>query len=80
MMRFNFLPWREERRHQNKAIFNRVVSLHIALALSVVLVVWFVNEEQRNLTCARLALVVSLTAVLASGLGILGVSAPEEMR
>ena len=40
----------------------------------------FVNEEQRNLTCARLALVVSLTAVLASGLGILGVSAPEEMR
>ena len=40
----------------------------------------FVNEEQRNLSCARLALVVSFTAVLASGLGILGVSAPEEMR
>jgi arginyl-tRNA synthetase len=40
----------------------------------------FVNEEQRNLSCARLALVVSFTAVLASGLGLLGVSAPEEMR
>ena len=40
----------------------------------------FINEERRDLTGARLALVVSLTAVLASGLGILGVTAPEEMR
>jgi arginyl-tRNA synthetase len=40
----------------------------------------FVNEERRDLTCARLALVRSLTLVLASGLAILGVSAPEEMR
>ena len=40
----------------------------------------FVNEENTQLTKARLALVVSLTGVLASGLGILGVRAPEEMR
>ena len=40
----------------------------------------FVNEERRDLTCARLALVSSLTSVLASGLRILGVSAPDEMR
>ena len=40
----------------------------------------FVNEERRDLSCARLALVLSLTSVLASGLGILGVTAPDEMR
>ena len=40
----------------------------------------FVNEETRYLTEARVALVVCLTRVLASGLAILGVSAPEEMR
>ena len=40
----------------------------------------FVNEESRHLSCARLALVRSLTNVLAAGLAILGVSAPDEMR
>ena len=40
----------------------------------------FVNEENRESTRARVALVASLTRVLASGLGLLGVSAPEEMR
>jgi arginyl-tRNA synthetase len=40
----------------------------------------FVNEEKRDLTRARVAMVTSLTRVLASGLAILGVSAPEEMR
>jgi arginyl-tRNA synthetase len=40
----------------------------------------FVNEDRSNLTFARLALVTALTSVLASGLNILGVSAPEEMR
>ena len=40
----------------------------------------FVNEERRDLTIARVALVASLTRVLASGLGVLGVSAPDEMR
>jgi arginyl-tRNA synthetase len=40
----------------------------------------FVNEERRDLTIARAALVASITRVLASGLGVLGVSAPDEMR
>jgi arginyl-tRNA synthetase len=40
----------------------------------------FLNEQQTNLTVARLGLITVLATVLASGLGILGVSAPEEMR
>ncbi|MBV8851204.1 MAG: arginine--tRNA ligase [Methylobacteriaceae bacterium] len=40
----------------------------------------FVNQEERDLTSVRLALVSSLTSVLASGLNILGVNAPDEMR
>jgi arginyl-tRNA synthetase len=40
----------------------------------------FLNEERTDLTVARLALVTAVAVVLASGLGILGVSAPEEMR
>ncbi len=40
----------------------------------------FVNENTRDLTCARLALILSLSTVLATGLGVLGVSAPDEMR
>ena len=40
----------------------------------------FVNQDRRDLTCARLALVTGLTNVLASGLTVLGVNAPQEMR
>jgi arginyl-tRNA synthetase len=40
----------------------------------------FLNEKRRDLTVARLALITALAIVLASGLGILGVNAPEEMR
>src|ERR1700734_1053252 len=40
----------------------------------------FVNEKERNLSYARLALVAAASLVLASALSILGVSAPEEMR
>jgi len=40
----------------------------------------FVNENERNLSYARLALVAGVSLVLASALSILGVSAPEEMR
>ena len=40
----------------------------------------FLNEERTDLTVARLALITALAAVLASGLEILGVSAPDEMR
>ena len=40
----------------------------------------FINQERRDLSSARLALVFSLTCILVSGLAILGVSAPDEMR
>ncbi len=40
----------------------------------------FVNEERRDLTIARLALVAAVTSILAAGLAILGVHAPDEMR
>jgi arginyl-tRNA synthetase len=40
----------------------------------------FVNASERDLTSARVALVLSLTVVLGSGLKLLGVSAPDEMR
>jgi arginyl-tRNA synthetase len=40
----------------------------------------FVNDKDRELTTARLALVSSLMTVLGSGLRLLGVGAPEEMR
>jgi arginyl-tRNA synthetase len=40
----------------------------------------FVNENERTLSYARLALVAGVSLVLASALSILGVSAPEEMR
>jgi type IV pilus assembly protein PilN len=63
-MRFNFLPWREERRHQKKAIFNRLVFLHIVLALSVVLVIWFVNEEKLSIQSERNALLNSEIKIL----------------
>lgn len=40
----------------------------------------FINQESEELTLARLALVSAVRAVLASGLGIIGADAPEEMR
>jgi arginyl-tRNA synthetase len=40
----------------------------------------FVNEINRDLTNARMALTTSVTLVLATALAILGVKAPEEMR
>jgi arginyl-tRNA synthetase len=40
----------------------------------------FVNEESREMSLARLALVTAVTSVLRSGLALLGVNAPEEMR
>ena len=64
MMRFNFLPWREERRLQKKATFNRLASLHIVLALSVVLVVWIVNEDKLSMQSERNALLNSEIKIL----------------
>jgi len=40
----------------------------------------FIIQNDRELTMARLALVQGVVTVLASGLGLLGVGAPDEMR
>lgn len=40
----------------------------------------FIQPEDRGVTAARLALVAALQKVIASGLSVLGVHAPEEMR
>ena len=40
----------------------------------------FVDGESRETTCVRLALVTAIGNVIATGLDILGVSAPDEMR
>jgi len=40
----------------------------------------FVNQTDRKSTLARLALVHAVRSILASGLAVLGVAAPEEMR
>lgn len=40
----------------------------------------FVNDNDRELTCARLAMVAAVSDVIATGLSIIGVSAPREMR
>ncbi len=40
----------------------------------------FINTDNTSLTLARLALVRAVSLVLASGLAVLGVQAPEEMR
>jgi arginyl-tRNA synthetase len=40
----------------------------------------FVKQSDQHSTAARLSLVHALRSVLASGLGVLGVSAPDEMR
>ena len=40
----------------------------------------FVNADKANITLARLALVKAVALVLATGLGLIGVDAPEEMR
>ena len=40
----------------------------------------FIIQNDRELTLARLVLVQGVVTVLASGLGLLGVEAPDEMR
>jgi len=40
----------------------------------------FIIQNDPQMTMARLALVQGVVTVLASGLGVLGVEAPEEMR
>lgn len=40
----------------------------------------FVKEESREVSCVRLAMVAAIAGVIKTGLGLLGVSAPDEMR
>ena len=40
----------------------------------------FIREDDERMTIARLALVAAAAKVLSTGLGILGVQAPDEMR
>jgi arginyl-tRNA synthetase len=40
----------------------------------------FIIQNDRETTAARLALVEGIITILASGLALLGVSAPDEMR
>jgi arginyl-tRNA synthetase len=40
----------------------------------------FIIQNDEEMTVARLALIQAVVTVLASGLGLLGVGAPEEMR
>ena len=40
----------------------------------------FINQENAELTSARLALVYAVSNIIASGLGIIGADAPQEMR
>jgi arginyl-tRNA synthetase len=40
----------------------------------------FIQQQNRALTAARMALVAATAEVLAAGLGVLGVHAPKEMR
>ena len=40
----------------------------------------FINDKDRELSCARLAMVAAVSDVIAAGLSIIGVSAPKEMR
>ena len=40
----------------------------------------FINVKDEKMTLARLALVQAVATVISSGLGLLGVNAPEEMR
>ncbi|MCB1449904.1 MAG: arginine--tRNA ligase, partial [Nitratireductor sp.] len=40
----------------------------------------FVNQENAKLTVARLAMVRAISVVISSGLAIIGVSSPDEMR
>jgi len=63
MIRFNFLPWREDQRRQKKQLFQRQLVLCGLLGLTIVFVVGFVNErciqtqtERNLLLSSRIAL------------------------
>lgn len=64
MIRFNFLPWREDHRRQKKQLFQRQLMLGGLLGLSILLVVWFFNEQRVQIQAERNALLTSEIALL----------------
>lgn len=64
MIRFNFLPWREDERRQKRQLFQRQMALGGALGLTIVFVVWFVNERHLQTQTERNRLLTSQIALL----------------
>lgn len=64
MIRFNFLPWREDERRQKKQLFQRQLALCGLLGLTIVFVIWFVNERRLQTQAERNALLGSHIAAL----------------
>lgn len=59
MMRFNFLPWREDDRRQKKQLFRRQMLLGGLLGMSIVFVVWFLNGQRVRAQAERNVLLTS---------------------
>jgi type IV pilus assembly protein PilN len=64
MIRFNFLPWLEDERRQKKQLFQRQLALCGLLGLTIVFVIWFVNERRLQTQAERNALLGSHIAAL----------------
>lgn len=64
MIRFNFLPWREDERRQKRQLFQRQMALGGVLGLTIVFVVWFVNERHLQTQTERNRLLTSQIALL----------------
>ena len=64
MIRFNFLPWREDDRRQKKELFQRQLMLGGLLGLTIIFVVWFANERRVQAQAERNALLTNQIAQL----------------
>ena len=64
MIRFNFLPWREDDRRQKKELFQRQLGLGGLLGLTIIMVVWVANEKRVQTQAERNALLTHQIAQL----------------
>ena len=64
MIRFNFLPWREQDRRLKKQLLQRQLVLGGLLGLSIVFVVWILNEQRIQTQTERNALLSAEIALL----------------
>ena len=55
MIRFNFLPWRDAEHRRKKNAFHRLLMLNGLLGVTMVLLVWVVNQSQLNVQSERRA-------------------------